>query len=229
VISKAANVAVVSTEYRLAPENPFPSGEEDVFDVAEYLVDNAPNLYSGPLKFIGGESAGATLSMSTILHLLETRPKFRFAGAALMYGLYDWSLSPSVRTFTAPLIMTTKHVKHYGEAYLGKRSPQERRDPAISPIYHPIFKYPGSTLEPGAIGDGMKLPPALFLSGTKDATLDDTVLMSFRYQVAGGDARVKFVEGAPHAFLLFPADRFEMVARGRAILTEFLQEMMHEH
>ena len=228
MIAKAANVAVISTEYRLAPENPFPAGEEDVFDVAEYLVDNAANMYGGPLKFIGGESAGATLSMSTILHLLETRPGFEFAGAALMYGVYDWSLSPSVRTFTAPLIMTTENAEHYGDAYLGKRSPQERTDPAISPIYHPIFKYPGSTLETGAIGDGVKLPPALFLSGTKDATLDDTVLMSFRYQVAGGDARVKFVEGAPHAFLLFPTDRFEMVARGRAILTEFLQEMMHE-
>jgi acetyl esterase/lipase len=228
VIAKAGNMAVISTEYRLAPENPFPAGEEDVFDVAEYLVDNAPNLYGGPLKFIGGESAGATLSMSTILHLLETRPDFQLAGAALMYGLYDWSLSPSVRTFTAPLIMTTEHVEHYGDAYLGKMSLQERRDPAVSPIYHSILKYPGSTLETGTKAGSVKLPPALFLSGTKDATLDDTVLMSFRYQVAGGDARVKFVEGAPHAFLLFPADRFEMVARGRAILMAFLQEMIHE-
>jgi acetyl esterase/lipase len=228
VIAKAANVAVISTEYRLAPENPFPAGDEDVHDVAEYLVDSAPRLYGGPLKFIGGESAGATLSMSTILHLLETRPNFQLAGAAMMYGLYDWSLSPSVRTFTTPLIMTTEHVEHYGDAYLGKMSLQERRDPAISPIYHPIFKYPGSTLATGAISGNVKLPPALFLSGTRDAILDDTVLMSFRYQVAGGEAHVKFVEGAPHAFLLFPADRFEMVARGRAILTEFLQEKMHE-
>jgi hypothetical protein len=39
--------------------------------------------------------------------------------------------------------------------------------------------------------------------------VDDTVLTSFKWQVAGGEAVVKFVEGAPHAFFLFPIEQFE--------------------
>ncbi len=54
-ISNAANLAVVSVGYRLAPEYPFPAGPEDCFDAAEYLVDNSSTVFGAPLKFMGGE------------------------------------------------------------------------------------------------------------------------------------------------------------------------------
>ena len=50
-----ADVAVVSIGYRLAPEEPFPKGPEDCYDVADYLVKNSEAEYGGPLKFLGGE------------------------------------------------------------------------------------------------------------------------------------------------------------------------------
>lgn len=224
VIAEATGLAVISVEYRLAPEYPFPAGPEDVYDVAEYLVDNSSREYGGPLKFVGGESAGSTLSASTVLHLLEHRPDFALSGVVLIYGLYDWSLSPSALTWTTPIVLTTESIKHYGDAYLSSRTPEQRRDPAISPIYHPILQIPGSNF--GETKKEVKLPPALFLCGTQDAVLDDTVLMSFRWQIAGGEAQVKFVEGAPHGFLLFGAAKCEMTAKGHSILTEFLKEKL---
>jgi acetyl esterase/lipase len=84
-IAKATNITVVSPEYRLAPENPYPCVSQDAFDVAEYLVDDSPTAYGGPLKFISGESAGSLLSMLTFIHLLETRPAFSFRGAVFVY------------------------------------------------------------------------------------------------------------------------------------------------
>lgn len=49
------DMAVISVDYRLAPENPFPKGPEDCFDVGEYLVKNSQPEYGGPLRFISGE------------------------------------------------------------------------------------------------------------------------------------------------------------------------------
>jgi acetyl esterase/lipase len=51
----AGDLVVISVGYRLAPEDPFPKGPEDCFDVAGYLVQNAEKDYGAPLRFIGGE------------------------------------------------------------------------------------------------------------------------------------------------------------------------------
>ena len=51
----AADSAVISVGYRLAPEHPFPKGPEDCFDTAEYLIRNSLDEYGGPLRFLGGE------------------------------------------------------------------------------------------------------------------------------------------------------------------------------
>jgi acetyl esterase/lipase len=51
----AGDLAVLSAGYRLAPEDLFPAGPEDCFDLAEYLVNNSDEEFGGPLRFIGGE------------------------------------------------------------------------------------------------------------------------------------------------------------------------------
>jgi hypothetical protein len=112
--------------------------------VAEYLIDNSVSTYCGPLKFVARESAGSTLSMFIILYPLVARPKFSFQGSAFVCGLFDWSLSPSASNWPTLLIMKIGNVRLFGEAYLGIRTMEERRDPAICPIYYPVFRYPGS-------------------------------------------------------------------------------------
>ena len=130
--------------------------------------------------------------------------------------------------------MRTENVERFGEAYLGNRTLEQRRDPAISPIYHPLFRYPGSQIasledlkaEPQKQKQRPKLPPALFLCGVLDPVIDDTILMSFKWQVAGGEALVKLIPGGPHGFQLFPLDRFEPAVIGRKILLDFLKERL---
>lgn len=226
--ANGAGLTVLSVEYRLAPENPFPAGDEDCYDVAEYLVDNQLSHESGPLRFVGGESAGATLAALTVLHLLEARPTFSFAGVCLTYGIFDLSLLPSARTWTNPLITDSDAVNHYFDVYLPNLTPEERRHASISPMYHPIFQYRGSVLVSKDVYAGKKpqLPPALFLPGTHDLVVDDMVLMHFKWQLAGGEARIKFVEGAPHAFLLAPAQQFKIVGQGEGLIVEFLKEKL---
>jgi len=82
-------LTVVSVGYRLAPEDPYPAGNEDCFDVGEYLVDNAQKEFGGPLLFMSGDSAGGHLSAVTTFHLLKTRPEFAFKGLVLNFGVGD--------------------------------------------------------------------------------------------------------------------------------------------
>ena len=112
--ANASGCAAVSVGYRLAPENPYPAGNEDCFDVAEYLADHAEAEYGGPLKFIGGESAGGHLSVCTAFELLKTRPEVRLKGLVLNYGAYDLAgMLPSARLFDRPLVMDRDIMEQY--------------------------------------------------------------------------------------------------------------------
>ena len=191
-VAKATSLAMISVEYRLAPEHPFPAGPEDAYDVAEYLVNNSDSVYGGPLKFIGAESAGATLSVLAVSHLLATRPDFALAGTVLFYGLFNLSLAPSECGMNIPLVMTASDIDNFLDAYLPNTIATERRNPAISPIYHEIFRCPNvaslSTGTNDASGDQGRaavqrgnLPPAMFIVGTLDCVVDDQILMSFKW------------------------------------------------
>ena len=101
-----SQLVVVSVGYRLAPENPYPAGNEDCFDIGEYLIDNAKRDYGAELKFMGGDSAGGHLSVVTAYHLLRSRPEFAFKGLVLNYGAYDISgFLPHAWAFDMPLVL----------------------------------------------------------------------------------------------------------------------------
>ncbi|KAL8949392.1 MAG: hypothetical protein Q9222_004492 [Ikaeria aurantiellina] len=188
-------LVAVSVGYRLAPEDPYPKGPEDCYDAAEWLIDNAKSRFGADLKFLGGESAGGHLSMLTYLHLTHSRPDFHFSGLVLNYGVYDCSFLPRVYTFKKrdTLVLDKELMEHYREAFLPGKTPEELHHPSISPFYQDL--------------NGLDLPPALFTCGTEDVLLDDTVMMSVKWQMSGGKAAVKIYPGAPHGYTLFPHDQ----------------------
>ena len=95
-MSKALNLAMVSVDYRLSPENPYPAGPDDCEAAALWLIDNAAAEYGTDRLLIGGESAGGHLSAVTLLRLRDRhRAADRFCGANLVFGAYDLSFPPS--------------------------------------------------------------------------------------------------------------------------------------
>ncbi|MFE4630638.1 alpha/beta hydrolase [Streptomyces mirabilis] len=68
-LAEQAGLAVVSVEYRLAPEHPFPAGPDDCEAAARWLVKHAAAEFGTERLLIGGESAGAHLSVVTLLRL----------------------------------------------------------------------------------------------------------------------------------------------------------------
>jgi len=201
VLKKLADnnsLLVISVGYRLAPEAPFPAAPNDCFDAAEWLVENAKTKLGVEFAFIGGESAGAHLSVLTALHLLRS-PKyssFKLKGLLLHYGCYDLSCTPSAYNFkpSRTLLIDLGTIKTHVADFCPRMSTEDLKNPDVSPLYADLTQF--------------ELPPALFTVGTMDPLLDDTIFMSSKWMMAGAETIVKIYPGASHAYLPFPEDHY---------------------
>lgn len=187
--ARRANVAVVSVDYRLAPEHPYPAAPDDCEAAALWLIENARREFGTERIVIGGESAGATLAAVTLLRLRDKHGYRGFAGANLVYGAYDLTGTPSQLLWgERNLVLSTPIIVWFGEQYLGYLPLEARRAPDISPLY----------------ADLAGMPPALFTVGTLDPLIDDTLFMHARWSVAGNRAELAIYPGGVHAFDSFP-------------------------
>lgn len=217
-IADATGVLCFSVGYRLAPEHPFPAGPDDCYDAAEWLVDNAEKRFGAPLSFVGGESAGGQLSVLVALHLLQSPTKqyssFAFKGLLLHFGCYDLTFTPHAFNFKKPipLVLDLDLMEHYAEVFLPGMSFEARKNPAVSPLYAGLY--------------GLKLPSALFTCGTEDCLLDDTVFMSAKWMMAGGETVVKIVPGGSHGFIMFPEDSHPAAAEGMEVVRQYIRSKL---
>ncbi|MFF6995373.1 alpha/beta hydrolase [Streptomyces sp. NPDC008313] len=185
-----ARLAVVSVDYRLAPEHPFPAGPDDCEAAARWLVAHARAEFGTRRLLIGGESAGAHLSVLTLLRLRDrhgiTGP---FHAAHLAFGPYDLSMTPSQRLFgSRRLLSDSDSLRGSYELFTPGMAPEERRDPEVSPLF----------------ADLTGLPAARIVVGTQDPLLDDSLFLAQRWSAAGAPVRLEVVAGAMHGFTLFP-------------------------
>ena len=183
-------VAVVSADYRLAPEHPYPAGPDDGVDVARWLVANAAGEFGSDRLLIGGESAGGYMAAEVLLRIRdELGAVDRVLGANLVFGVYDWGRSPSqrgIRPMDGPDILDPAGIEFFTEAFMPGRSDDARR--AISPVS----------------ADLRGLPPALMSVGGADHLLDDTLTLAVRYAAAGNDVELFVAPDLPHGFMAFP-------------------------
>jgi len=186
-VNEETGLACVSVEYRLAPENSYPAAPDDCESAALWLAKNAKTEFSSDVLAIGGDSAGATLSAVTLLRMRDRHGFTGFRAANLIYGWYDFSMTPSQKQFgNERLVLRTVDLEEFRGAYLP--GAKDMRHPDISPLY----------------ADLKGLPPALFTVGTRDALLDDSLFMYARYVVAGNRAELAVYPGGAHGFNLFP-------------------------
>ena len=98
-VAAACQVATVSVDYRLAPENPYPAGPDDCETAAVWLAENALSEFGTDRLVIGGESAGANLSAVTLLRMRDRHDFSGFCAAVLTYGGFDLCMTPSARNW----------------------------------------------------------------------------------------------------------------------------------
>lgn len=87
-IAKNTGYTIASVEYRLAPKYAYPAAIDDCVDAAVFMLKNEATY--GPLRVMGGESAGGHLTMSVALALRDqgTDVKRQFDGLVLNYGCF---------------------------------------------------------------------------------------------------------------------------------------------
>ena len=172
---------VVSVDYRLAPEHPYPAAVDDALAVYRALLESVP----AEKVVIGGESAGGNLTLALVQHLLTEGLPLPVA----VVPVYPWSdlrnASASWTTNGRRDILVKSSIDQSALAYAGELALD---DPRVSPQY-------GSF-------DGF--PPALIHVGTRDCLLDDARAVARAMQEAGATVTLREVPDAVHGFTLLP-------------------------
>lgn len=190
-MASTLNMAVLSVEYRLAPENPWPLPADDCEAAALWLINNMAKEFGTEKVVIGGESAGAHLAAVTLLRLRDKHGYTQFAGANLVYGVYDLSMTPSLRNWgERNLILNTPICKWFGDNLFPptEYDLEAKRDPSISPLFASL----------------KDMPPALFTVGTLDPIVDDSLFMAQKWAQSGNDTQLEIYPGGIHAFDILP-------------------------
>lgn len=181
-IASRADVVVVSVDYRLAPEHPFPAGLDDCEQVARWIIEAAGSLGIDPAHlFVGGSSAGGGLAAALCLRLRDDA-LVRISGQALIYPCVDPSLtSPSAQEFATGHGLTRAKMAWYWEQYLAGAEPTPEAAPMLA-------------------DDLSGLPPALVILAECDVMQSEGVAYANRLAAAGVVARASTYPGMLHGF-----------------------------
>jgi acetyl esterase len=191
MLARDCQVAVISPDYRLAPEHPHPAGADDCIAAALWAARYGAEHFGSERLVIAGGSAGGHFAAQTLLALRDHGLIERVVCANVLFGVLDASMTPSqLRATDETLVLTRGWIEGFYDLEFPGLSAVERRRPELSPLY----------------ADLRHLPPALFTVGTLDPLLDDSLFMAERWHSAGNDAYLDVYREAVHGFCnIYPA------------------------
>lgn len=189
ILARRTGCEVVSLDYRLAPEHPFPAAVEDAVAAFRHLRDRPSWLHARPGRVVvAGESAGGNLACVVAQ---ETRddPAGGPVLAAPVFPVTDLSRkSASYRTFSTGFFLTEAQMDWYRAHYLGPDADARARDPRVSPLL----------ADDAALG-GL-CPHHVVLAGL-DPLRDEGRAYVARLREAGVEVECVEHEGFVHAFV----------------------------
>ena len=186
-LAKHAGVRVLSIEYRLAPEFPFPAAAEDALAAFEYAVAKASDLGADPERIaVGGDSAGGNLAAVTAQEALRRGgpiPAFQL----LIYPATDFAQRyRSQDLFAENLFLTDEDMKWFQGHYIPEGS--DLTDPRLSPL---------------RADDVSGLPPALVVTAGFDPLRDEGEAYAEKLREAGVPVALRRHEDLIHGFINF--------------------------
>ena len=185
-LANRAHCAVVSVDYRLAPEHKFPAAVEDCFAATAWVADNAAALGvdAGRLA-VGGDSAGGNLAAVVSL-LARDKGAPRIAYQLLIYPALDANMRhDSIARFAEGYVLTRSTMRWFYEQYL--RASEDAADWQASPLAAP---------------DLNGLPPAYVLTAGYDPLCDEGDAYAARLAAAGVPVTHRTFAGQVHGFAM---------------------------
>ena len=188
-MSKKINAPVISVEYRMGPNHPYPDAVDDVESILNWLLSNEQKCR----LVLSGESAGAQLILLAALRMIRSSKNNNnysgcIAALNLVYGVYDLAGTYLLQIDgdkSAPL--SGKELQWMMELHIPSFLKENRTSPELSPFY-----------ADDDFNNGL-LPPALFTVGTADPLLDDTILMASKYaQSRSNQTKLAICTGGQH-------------------------------
>jgi acetyl esterase len=184
LLAAASGASVLSIEYRLAPEHPFPAAVEDCWAAFAWAVENAAEVGADPARIaVGGDSAGGNLA--AVISLLA-----REGGGAmpamqlLIYPVTDTEATmPSRLTYAEGYILTKADMDAFEAAYLPDGA--ARGDTRVS-ILH--------------VADLSSLPPAYVVTAGFDPLRDEGEAYALKMRDAGTRVALRRHPGLIHSF-----------------------------
>jgi acetyl esterase len=208
-LANAAGCAVVSVDYRLAPEHKFPAAVEDCIAATLWVAAEAAALgLDGTRMALGGDSAGGNLAAVVALHARDNGgPALRLQ--LLIYPATEFAMShPSHETRGEGYLLTHSTMKWFRNAYL--RSDADIADWRASPLRAP---------------DLSRLPPAYVITAGFDPLSDEGAAYADRLRAAGVAVHHAHLPGQIHGFMtmgkLIPAADGATTEAGKALQAAF--------
>ena len=171
---------VLTIDYRVAPENPYPAALEDAVSAYRWLLERG---YSGSRILVAGDSAGGGLALALCLYLRDHGTELP-AGIIAMSPWTDMTASgESYETNYSrdPLFGNTRDSLIYNREYVGLEDP---KNPYISPMF----------------GDFTGFPPMLIQVGSYEMLLSDAQAVAQKAKKQGVKVRCHVYEGMFHVF-----------------------------
>jgi len=178
-IGKAAGVKVLSVDYSLAPEKPFPAGMNDCFAVYKWLLSEG---YKPENISLGGASAGGNMTMATLLKIRDEGVPTPAGGVLLSPGI-DYTPESKTIFTNAPSdpVMADVGVFWWIPAYLDGQDPT---NPLISPVF----------------ADLKGLPPILCQVSTCEMVYDHSTRLAEKAKEAGVKIILQEWDEMPHVW-----------------------------
>jgi len=206
-VAHEAGLRVLSLNYSLAPENPFPTALDEIQDVMDWCRGPGEALgIDGSRIVLFGASAGGNLSLASALICRDTgKPMPKALG--LIYGVFgnDFETESYKEFGPGQFGLSLARMKEYFEWYV----------PTGVDINHPYITPMKADLK------GM--PPSWIGFGALDVLRDDSIGINERLRGAGIETRFRNYDDLPHGFATYP----RTVARSREALSDlagFLRE-----
>ncbi len=209
-MAKQTGHIVISVDYRLAPENPFPAAPEDCYTVAREIYREAElfNVRREDITLIG-DSAGGNLAAVVSL-MARDRGEFLPAKQILLYPSTasdhsEASPFPSVHENGTDYLLTTKRINDFMELYIN--SEKDLSHPYLAPLL---------------AEDLSGQPKTLIITAEYDPLRDEGEAYGKKLEQYGNDVEIVRMKDALHGFITLPL-HFVHVKRSYERINRFLK------